>query len=387
MIDILTKILKAELEGNQLEEKLKEQITPQLITQLYQVSVKHDVLHIIGMALKKNQLVKDESILNLYMRNTHLIAMRMEWLIHEQNEIMDLFELEGIDHLPLKGAIIRNYYPQPWMRTSSDIDILVRQEQLEQAVALLVEKKGYQIERKNYHDIVLYSPNSVRLELHFSILEYDERIDPVLERVWDYSVLTQGTLHRYEMSPEYFMFHLVAHMYYHFVHGGCGIRFFVDLWLVNSKIVYEKDVFNKLCMECDVEIFTGYVWQLINTWFGNEEHDNVTRRMEEYVVTGGLYGNQESKVIVLKLNNESRFRYILKRIFVPRCDLENLYPRLKKQIYLYPYYSLRRYWDAYKEGRLKNVSNELYFNRNVQTDQIRKMDILFKMLGIIKMDK
>ena len=30
-----------------------------------------------------------------------------------------------IPFLPLKGSVIRQYYPEPWMRTSCDIDILV----------------------------------------------------------------------------------------------------------------------------------------------------------------------------------------------------------------------------------------------------------------------
>ena len=382
MFDILMKILKAELNGNMLDEQLKEQITPQIVAQLYQISEKHDVLHIIGIALKRNQLIQDESVLNLYMRNTHLIAMRMEWLIHEQNEIMDLFELEGIDYLPLKGAIIREYYPQPWLRTSSDIDILVCQEQLEQAIALLIEKKAYKVQRKNYHDIVLYSPNGVRLELHFSILEYDKKIDPVLEQVWQYAIPVQGTLHRYEMQPEYFMFHLVAHMYYHFVHGGCGIRFFGDLWLLKQNIKYDEKKLKTLCETCGLNIFLDYIWKMLVIWFEEEKHDEVTIAMERYVITGGLYGNEESKVIVSKLDTESRISYIWKRLFVPSNTLENLYPKLKKRIYLYPYYSIKRFWDAFKEGRLKGVSNELYLNKTIQKDKIENIKVLFEKLNI-----
>ncbi|MBO4954226.1 MAG: nucleotidyltransferase family protein, partial [Clostridia bacterium] len=36
-----------------------------------------------------------------------------------------------IDFMPLKGAVIRQYYPEPWMRTSCDIDIHVKKDRLE----------------------------------------------------------------------------------------------------------------------------------------------------------------------------------------------------------------------------------------------------------------
>ena len=37
----------------------------------------------------------------------------------ELEEICEILKEENIDFIPLKGAFIRNYYPEPWMRTSS----------------------------------------------------------------------------------------------------------------------------------------------------------------------------------------------------------------------------------------------------------------------------
>lgn len=35
--------------------------------------------------------------------------------------------------------------------------------------------------------------------------------------------------YEYQERPEFFAYHHLAHMKYHFVHGGCGIRTFLDL--------------------------------------------------------------------------------------------------------------------------------------------------------------
>ena len=72
--------------------------------------------------------------------------------------------------MPLKGSVLRASYPQDWMRTSCDIDILVHREDLERAVELLVEKKQYRREVTNLCDVSLYAPSGVHLELHYDLV-------------------------------------------------------------------------------------------------------------------------------------------------------------------------------------------------------------------------
>ena len=48
-------------------------------------------------------------------------------------EIRTVFEQQKIFFLPLKGAVIRDFNPEAWMRTRSDIDILIREEDYEKA--------------------------------------------------------------------------------------------------------------------------------------------------------------------------------------------------------------------------------------------------------------
>ena len=39
------------------------------------------------------------------------------------------------------------------------------------------------------------------------------------------------------MTPEYLIFHNVAHMSYHFSHGGLGVRPYIDLYLLRSMFL------------------------------------------------------------------------------------------------------------------------------------------------------
>lgn len=49
---------------------------------------------------------------------------------YEYEQVCDALEKAEIPFIPLKGVVIREYYPEPWMRTSCDIDILVREKNL-----------------------------------------------------------------------------------------------------------------------------------------------------------------------------------------------------------------------------------------------------------------
>ena len=112
---------------------------------------------------------------------------------YEYMRLCDTLETAKIDHLPLKGSIIREYYPESWMRTSCDIDILVHEQDLDRAVQTLCETLGYHTEgEREYHDISLFSPSGIHLELHFNILENTERIDGLLSRVWEFSKPIKG---------------------------------------------------------------------------------------------------------------------------------------------------------------------------------------------------
>ena len=63
------------------------------------------------------------------------------------NEIVKCFDAAKILNIPLKGSVICDYYPEPWMRSSCDVDILIKNEDSERAIACL-SKLGYTYKRR-----------------------------------------------------------------------------------------------------------------------------------------------------------------------------------------------------------------------------------------------
>ena len=60
----------------------------------------------------------------------------------EYENLCSAFEKAQIPFLPLKGSVIRKYYPEAWMRTSCDIDILVHDEDVGRAKEIQKAQKA-----------------------------------------------------------------------------------------------------------------------------------------------------------------------------------------------------------------------------------------------------
>ena len=141
------------------------------LEKLYRLSKAHDLAHLVGDALIRHDLIRDEEIRAKFQKQTILALFRYEKINHELCRLRAVLNAARIPFIPLKGSVLRQYYPEPWMRTSCDIDILVKKEDLDRAVALLVEEAAYRQQSKNSHDVGLFSESGVHLELHYGLIE------------------------------------------------------------------------------------------------------------------------------------------------------------------------------------------------------------------------
>lgn len=236
--DIFIKMLRSELTGTELDVSVKEQITPDVVSTLYSSAVRHDLAHIVASSLHKCGFKSDNAIYAKFSQKAVVSVYRNEQMKYAFAQICDTFDKASIPYIPLKGSVIRPYYPQESMRTSCDIDILVKEDNLETAIDALVQR-GFKCGERNYHDVSLVSEANVHLELHFNIQENIGKLDAVLKDAWHYANLTDGS--RYQFTDEFFVFHMFAHISYHFLFGGCGIKSLMDIWIMEHKmgITYE----------------------------------------------------------------------------------------------------------------------------------------------------
>ena len=382
VIKIFIALVSSEICKKPVRPEILRMITPDIMEEVYNMSKSHDLVHVVAVALKKHKLLGRDRISQKYVKHLHSALVRYEALAFEESRIYKVFEKKKIVYVPLKGSVIRKFYAEPWMRTSCDIDILVQEEELERAKDALVSSLGYVVGRYKYHDISMYSPEGMLVELHFRIVENEKNMDKVLKKVWSYSVPKKEGSFRYKMTPEYLLFHAYAHMLYHFAHGGCGVRYVMDIWLLENELVYDEKIFWKLCKESKMDSFVMNVRKLAKVWFEDEKIDELGRRLEAYIITGGVFGNLETKITARKTQTKGHYRYLLQRIFIPYKEFCASYPLLEKLPFLYPYFTVKRWLKIFNKKIAKNAVQEIRLNRTILQDDVDDLKQLFKELKL-----
>ncbi len=350
---------------------------------LYSLASNHDLAHITAQAISRAHLMKSGGASELFRQALAEAAYRHEQFRYELEEICRVLTDAAIPHIPLKGAVIRAYYPAPWMRTSCDIDILVHESDLEQAAQVLTNRLHYRAsEKRNYHDTALFAPCGLPIELHFSICENMSAPDRLLRRVWKFSApMTEGGM-TYRQSDTYLLFHVIAHMAYHFQSGGCGIRPLIDLYLLEKGTSPDRALLTSLLKESGLLRFYGCVCSLIGVWFGSDAHTALTEDMQKFILSGGAYGTRSNFETVRQQRAGGRGQYILGRIFMPYAELKLKYPVLEKHRILTPFCQIARWCGLFSPKTRKRSARTLRALRNLDRDTVETVRNLLREVGL-----
>lgn len=199
---ILFALLRSAVYGGQLKDTEKAVFSEEMLPQLLAISRKHDVAHLLAVGIDQNGLISEQLKKESKIEYEILKAVyRYERLNAEYKRICNALEKAEISFLPLKGSVIRKDYPEAWMRTSCDIDILVRKSDVDKAISYLVENHQYVFDWKGPKDVSLFSPSKQHIELHYSLMEDDvaNSASEILQSVWDTATHKDGYNYWYEM--------------------------------------------------------------------------------------------------------------------------------------------------------------------------------------------
>jgi hypothetical protein len=150
----------------------------------------------------------------------------------------------------------------------------------------------------------------------------------------------------------------MEHMAGHFVVGGCGVRFFLDAYILNKSLKYNNELKQKLLKTGELKAFSDNVEKTAEYWFGNGLKNELVAEIEEYVLYSGIYGCMENRVAI-EQHNKGGLKFVLSRIFLPYNDLKFKYPRLQRYPILFPFYQVKRWFNLFNKGRRKKAAKEL----------------------------
>ena len=382
--DLLCRIIASEVMGENTLSAKEAELDENLISELYGIAKEFDMAHLCGSALKKINPPLLENLLSPFYNEFTLSVFRYRRLADELSQISALFESEGIEHIALKGSVIRGYYPEAWMRTSCDIDILVRKEEIPRARVLLEERLSYKYITECSHDISFESPTGVHLELHFYLLEdfiHLEAQSKILDGIWERAPLADGMKYTRVMTDADLYFYNLAHMAKHFISGGCGVKPFVDLWVLENRVEYNLEQREKLVAEGNLMAFCEAARRLMLVWFFGKEATDGDRIFEKYILSGGIYGTVENKVRIGLAKKQSRISYVLSRIFPSYKTMKNMYPTLEGRKILLPLYHLRRWCRIIFRGGARRAKFQLSAAGRLDEKEIDETARLLNSLG------
>jgi len=376
--EILLSLLTCAVRGEAVSPDLLSRISDEEIKEIYNLSKKHDLAHLCGAALETTE-AQDKQRYKPFVAEAVKAAYRYEWLKGEQDKIFDLLERNGIPYIPLKGAVIRELYREQWHRTSCDIDILVPEKCMEKALNAFENELSYTRGETTLQDVSLTAPNGVHFELHF---DGGEGYVNCAEFWADAQPVNTGSS-KYALSAEMLILTHIAHMAKHFVNGGCGIRPFLDLWLMKEKLHYDAEKLSQMLTSHRLAEFGKAVFSIVAVWFDQKTPAETEIMVQDFIFSGGVYGNLYNSISVTR-SNKNVFVYIVRRIFPPYSSLLATYSILRTLPWLLPICWVRRWIRLIKEGKLMKAKTEFSINRRLNEDELNHIGDLLKRLELKK---
>ena len=308
------------------------------------------------------------------------VVRRLSLFDIERKKVLDTFEKSGIRYVPLKGIVLKDYYPKAIMREMSDNDILCDSDKLSE-IKKLMEELGYLCKSfGKYHHDVYVNPSGVVFEIHNSLLD---KTTPDLYiyfgNIRDRLIKDDDNDYGFHLTNEDFYIYLVCHLFKHYKHGGTGLRSLLDIYVFNKRFGDSLDpvYLSKELKKLGFIEFESEIKQLALKAFTGQNLSYNENALLEFFTESNTYGTLEH-VMMWKLNNDdskkAKRKYVLARLFPSDEKLKTNHPIIYRHKYLYPFWNTRRLITGALFNR-KRISAEVKRLKKFKTkDKIRMYD-------------
>ena len=263
----------------------------------------------------------------------------------ERTAVLNRLEEAGIWYMPLKGAVLKDYYPKLGMRQMCDNDILFDSSRAEDVRAIM-ESLGFQTKEfgVKYRDCYQKEPVCY-FEMHralftpyagASVFEYYRDVKARL-------IKDGGNAFGYHFSNEDFYLYMTAHEYKHFSYSGVGLRSLLDAYVFLKRFEgrLDEDYIAREAQKLGLAEFERQNRGLALRLFQGEALSDGDRAMLDYLSSSGVFGTKEQLAQNL-VRKHGRATYLFKKLF-PSCKaMCTLYPVLNKLPVLLPLFWLLR---------------------------------------------
>lgn len=327
----------------------------------------HTITPMLYYGAQFSGITLPESINNEFFIET-FCSIRKEQ--NQQYEILCIkkaFEENGIDYMFLKGIVLKPLYKKTEMRTMTDADIFIKQEQYDKISACMTEL-GFAEINESDHEYIWEKKGSLSLELHKRLIpSYDKDYYRYFSDGWGFARKNKG--HEYFMSREDTFIYMFVHFAKHYRDAGIGIRYMTDLYLYleNAKDM-DKAYIEKALESLKMLTFYNSIMSTLNVWFDNGETSDITEFITTRIINSGLHGTYYNHLVSSALRNinsrngkGAKFKRFMQIMFPSLKNMKTLYPVLEKAPLLVVWYWPVRVVSAliYKKDNVRAYREEM----------------------------
>lgn len=351
---------------------------------LCRISTRHFIDALVGMTVKQAGVR-----LPKYWEERMVKAVRKVLLFDtEREKLCTWMDREQIWYLPLKGIVLKEFYPSIGMRQMSDNDILFDADAWKRVQEHMISE-GYEAESvgQGNHDVYKKFP-VYNFELHRSLYGRGHKVSWVeyYRNVKERLIPNQaGSSFAYHMCDEDFYIYITSHAYKHYTGSGTGVRTLLDFYsyLRAKEETLDFSYIEQECTKLGIAAFEKQNRSLCKKVFtsqsrydrGSFEQSLLQDELDrlKYYLSSGVYGTFDSMVEKRMEKQKkadgkvSKFSYYWHRVF-PGMELYERYPLLVKHKWLIP-----GYW-FYRIVRL-------VFSGKRRVKMIREVHIVRKNIG------
>lgn len=335
------------------------------LASIHNLSRFHNLSSAVYTAVEAAELGEDyKSILSSWEQEQLYSIFREEEFNTERDRLLKFCEENKIWYMPLKGTILKDYYPYPGMRQMGDNDILFDENYREQIRQWFTDN-GYEVEnyKRGNHDV--YRKDSIMFEMHTELFsaQHDQVWRSYYSNVKARLLPDEGGSYGYHFTDEDFYIYMTVHEYKHYCEGGSGLRFLLDDYVFlkakESSLDWEY-VADKLKKLGAYDF--GKKTQILSRklFNGNFEPEILTDEEKELlneIVQSGTFGTVEGHIRkrIESEGDSSKAKYVWKRLFPDLKYMKEYYPLCQCPVFI-PFVYLYRivFKLVTKKDKLKN---------------------------------
>lgn len=370
----LLKIIKSFVENTECPaEEVDEE-------KLYELAKKHSMSNFLITWAKKN--AKSEEIKSKIVNdfNQQIIKDTNENL--ELEKILQQFEKKQIKTVVFKGILMKNIYPQNYMRQMCDMDILT-DETVFKDVSKIMKSLGYE-EFYDYEKHLIFQKKPlIFIELHRKLLLEKDVGHEYFDDIWSKCVPYQNYENIFQLNKEDAYIFCILHLMLHFKFTGIQIRDVLDVYLYNEKYKNELDEekLNRVFEELQISKFEKNIKQIAYQWFGSEKKDDFDD-VEKFILQGSSMANQ----VNFGVDNKGGKSKYMRQLFFPEYKImKEKYPILKKAPILLPATWIARIFKDIrsKQTTVKARMDTIKLIQETKDEDVKYIHEIYEKLGII----